>query len=77
MQLLKEHSAHYNGGESHVWDGAFFNGILAAIVEAQNGPKVREEFATKYLKEYHDISVYTAMWLSYVKLLYDAPSYAM
>lgn len=67
MQLLKDYSTHYNGGESHVWDGAFFGNILAAIVEARDGHKVREEFATKYMKGYHDISVYTALWLAYVK----------
>lgn len=70
MQLLKEHSTHSKESEGHIWDGLFFKDMLAAVLEAEDGQIIREEFATKYLREYQDIRVYTAMWFSYAKLTY-------
>ncbi|KAL1952545.1 hypothetical protein VTO42DRAFT_4829 [Malbranchea cinnamomea] len=59
MQLIKEHSTHLIGSEVQVWNNGFFSDVVAAMVEARDGERVRTEFIKKYVKEYHDIAVYT------------------
>lgn len=66
IQLIKEHSAHLVGYETHVWTEGLFNEVIAAVVEARDGTRVRTEFANNFLNEYHDIAVYTVNRLSYV-----------
>ncbi|EAS33295.2 ribosome biogenesis protein Noc4 [Coccidioides immitis RS] len=64
MRLAKEHSTHYAGGQNNVWDDGYFNDVVTALIEADDGDQARAEFTRKYLKEYHDISVFTVLRLS-------------
>lgn len=65
MRLIKEQSA--NGGtgaEIGVWKGPCFYGLIVALIEAQDGERVRSEFIKKFLNEYHDVAIYTLLQLS-------------
>ncbi|KAG5290778.1 CBF/Mak21 family [Histoplasma capsulatum G186AR] len=65
MRLIKEQSV--NGGtgaEIGVWKGPCFYGLIAALIEAQDGERVRSEFIKKFLNEYHDVAIYTLLQLS-------------
>jgi U3 small nucleolar RNA-associated protein 19 len=68
MRLIKEHSTHFAGYETHVWNGGYFNDVITALVETTDGADSRAEFVQKYMNEYHDIAVYTTNRLAYVVL---------
>ncbi|KAI1906839.1 Maturation and nuclear export of 40S ribosomal subunits interacting protein [Ophidiomyces ophidiicola] len=65
MRLVKEHSIHYHGTKNYAWDHSFFNEIIDTLIEdeAEGTNQTREEFSNKFLKEYHDVAVYTVLRL--------------
>lgn len=65
MRLIKEQSVNGGAGaEISVWKGGYFNDLIAALIEAQDGERVRSEFIEKFLNEYHDVAFYTLLRLS-------------
>ncbi|KAK2785736.1 hypothetical protein FQN52_008285 [Onygenales sp. PD_12] len=64
MRLIKELSSNVQGYETEVWKGGYFNDVIVALVEAQDGERLRAEFVEKFLKEYHDIAFYTLLRLA-------------
>ncbi|KAK2875160.1 hypothetical protein FQN49_001724 [Arthroderma sp. PD_2] len=63
MQLLKEHTTYYSGSDMNVWNGGYFDDILAAVVKPGND-KVRAHFTENFFQTYHDITVYTVLRLA-------------
>ncbi|EEP76725.1 conserved hypothetical protein [Uncinocarpus reesii 1704] len=72
MRLIKEQSPHRIKGKSHAWDDEYFNDVISALVEANDGDRVRAEFSSKFLREYHDVAVYTVLGL--MKYLSSKPA---
>ncbi|KKZ63894.1 hypothetical protein EMCG_01796 [[Emmonsia] crescens] len=65
MRLIKEQTVNGGAGaEISVWKGGYFNDLIAALIEAQDGERVRSEFIEKFLNEYHDVAFYTLLRLS-------------
>ena len=67
MRLMKEQSTHLVGSESQVWNGEYFESVLAALLESPDSEAARSEFQEKFFSKYHDIAVYTVLRLSYVR----------
>ncbi|OAX83068.1 hypothetical protein ACJ72_02572 [Emergomyces africanus] len=64
MRLIKEQSANGGAGaEISVWKGGYFKDLIAALIEAQDGERVRSEFIAKFLNEYHDVAFYALLRL--------------
>ncbi|OJD17061.1 hypothetical protein AJ78_02809 [Emergomyces pasteurianus Ep9510] len=65
MRLIKEQSVNGGAGtEIGVWKEGYFNDVIAALIETQDGERVQSEFIEKFLKEYHDVAFYTLLRLS-------------
>ncbi|OJD26684.1 hypothetical protein ACJ73_01933 [Blastomyces percursus] len=65
MRLIKEQSVNGGAGaEVEVWKGGYFNDLVIALIEAQDGERVRSEFIENFLTKYHDIAFYTLLRLS-------------
>ncbi|PGH03000.1 U3 small nucleolar RNA-associated protein 19 [Blastomyces parvus] len=65
MRLIKEQSVNGGAGaEVGVWKGASFNDLIIALIEAQDGERVRSEFIENFLTKYHDVAFYTLLRLS-------------
>ncbi|KAF3481996.1 nucleolar complex protein 4 [Arthroderma uncinatum] len=63
MQLIKEHTAYLPASEYPVWNGGFFDDVLAAVIKPGND-KVGAHFTENFFQKYHDITVYTVLRLA-------------
>ncbi|EGE84468.1 ribosome biogenesis protein Noc4 [Blastomyces dermatitidis ATCC 18188] len=65
MRLIKEQSINGGAGaDVGVWKGGYFNDLVIALIEAQDGERVRSEFIENFLTKYHDVAFYTLLRLS-------------
>ncbi len=61
LRMLKVEASYASVGQARTWKTGLFAKVLQALLAAESGQDVREEFAAKYVEVYDDIRFYTFM----------------
>lgn len=64
MRLNNVRAKNIPGSETQAWTTGFFANVFEALIEADDGDTLRDEFMKKYVLAHDDIRYYTFVQIS-------------